>query len=156
MFKRGAAGARLLALRRSKGRKLAGIWQPVTGGVKRGESIFAAATREVREETGLIPIRWWLLEPPLLHFTRPGGELRLLPRFAAEVASRSVVKLSAEHDAHAFLWFAAAAKRFLWESQREGAKRIVQDVLRGGALADALEVPRGKFRPGSTSRRIRG
>ena len=37
----------LLLIRRSPERSLAGVWQPVTGGIERGESALAAAGREV-------------------------------------------------------------------------------------------------------------
>jgi lipoyl(octanoyl) transferase len=46
-----AAGPRVLALRRNEAR--GGFWQPVTGKVEGGESVLEAATRELREETGL-------------------------------------------------------------------------------------------------------
>lgn len=144
---------RFLVLRRSADSRLPGVWQPVTGTMRRGESIFVAARREVREETGLDPNRWWLLEAPAFYHDRL-GRLFAVPRFAAEVGAREPVRLSAEHDAHAFMSPRAAARRFLWDSQREGLRALGRQVLRGGALARALEIPPQRFRGRSAPRSI--
>jgi 8-oxo-dGTP pyrophosphatase MutT (NUDIX family) len=134
-------GARVLAMRRSAGRRLAGVWQPVTGKRESGETPFAAAAREVLEETGLRPARWWRLESPVILYDESRGGASVLPRFVAEVPCDARVVRSKEHDAHAFLTLAAAGRRFLWDSQREALAEIRRQVLRGGALAKALELP---------------
>ena len=144
VFCRRPGGARVLALRRSAGRRLAGVWQPVTGKLERGERPFAAAAREVLEETGLRPGRWWRLESPVILYDEARGGASVLPRFVAEVPCDARVVRSKEHDAHAFLTPAAAGRRFLWDSQREALADIRSQILRGGVLATALElrVPR--------------
>ena len=53
LFRRTGRRVEFLCLRRARTRRLPGIWQPVTGKRRRGETAFAAARREVREETGL-------------------------------------------------------------------------------------------------------
>lgn len=145
VFRRRRSGPQVLALRRSAGRRLGGVWQPVTGSLERGETIFQAAGREVREETGLTPRRWWLLETPLLLLDRASGRPAALPRFAAEVPAGAEVVRSEEHDAHAFLGLPSAGRRFLWESQRAALAALRRQVLQGGRLARALEVPAARF-----------
>ena len=48
---------RFLVLKRPEER--GGFWQPVTGGVEDGETIEAAARRELDEETSLHPLEWF-------------------------------------------------------------------------------------------------
>ena len=137
-----AGRVQFLALRRSPGRKLAGVWQPVTGKIERGERAFAAAKREVREETGLAPRRWWALESASLYFDAAEDALRTLPLFVGEVDPRAAVRISREHDAHRWLTARAAGARFLWEAQRRALDAVKREVLANPRLAKALELPR--------------
>jgi len=144
--------AELLLLKRTPHREtLPGIWQPVTGGIERGESAATAARREVLEETGLVPKRMWALECPTTFFDATTDTLTLLPLFAAEVGARARVVLSDEHDAFAFVSPATAARRCLWDAQRRAIDALAREILRGGARARALEleapvVPRTRAR----------
>lgn len=141
LFRRRARGAEFLALRRSPGRKLPGVWQPVTGKIDPGESAFEAARREVLEETGLSPRTWWCLETMTTFFDVASDSIRLLPLFAAEVGPRDAVRLSREHDARRFVSARAAARLYLWDTQRRGLAAVRREVLGAKALARALEVP---------------
>jgi dihydroneopterin triphosphate diphosphatase len=141
LFRHAGRGVEFLCLRRARTRRLPGVWQPVTGKRRRGETALAAARREVREETGLEPRRWWALEEPTLLYQPSRDEVVAIPVFAAEVGPRDRVRLSDEHDDWAFLAASAAARRCLWESQRRAIADVRRQVLRGGALAAALELP---------------
>jgi dihydroneopterin triphosphate diphosphatase len=138
VLQRRGGRVRFLALRRSDRGHLAGVWQPVTGTIRRGESAVAAARREVREETGCAPRRWWRLETPMIFYDPARDRVQIVPRFVAELDPRAVIRLSREHQAYAFLDARGAGARFLWESQREGLALVRSQVLRGGAFADAL------------------
>src|SRR5438067_13107267 len=62
LFRRQAGRVEFLVLRRSPDRRvLPKVWQPVTGKREDDETAHASAMREVREETGLTPKRWWSL-----------------------------------------------------------------------------------------------
>jgi len=140
VWRRQARRAQFLALKRSAGRNLPGIWQPVTGKMERLESPFDAARREVREETGLEPRRWWRLERTTFYLDARGRTLVALPLLAAEVGPREKVVLSREHSQWRFVSAAEAARLFLWDSQRAGIEAVKRQILRGGRLARALEI----------------
>ncbi len=140
VFRRRGRAVEFLCLRRSRGSRLPGVWQPVTGKLRRGEGPLRGARREVREETGFVPTRWWALESVSVYFDAPSGVVHALPIFAAEVDPGERVTLSAEHDASRFLPAREAGRRFLWDAQRRALEAVRRQVLRGGALARALEV----------------
>ena len=140
LFRRRARRAEFLLIRRSPDRTLAGVWQPVTGGIERGETAWRAAAREVLEETGLRPLRWWALEYMAVFYQPAHDAVLAVPVFAAEVAWTDTVILSHEHDRYAFVAPALAARRVLWETQRAALRAVRDEVLRGGANAAAREV----------------
>jgi 8-oxo-dGTP pyrophosphatase MutT (NUDIX family) len=140
VFRRRAGRVEFLCLRRSPGRSLAGVWQPVTGKLDPGERAVDAARRELLEETGLRPLRLWGLETVSLYFEAEPDRVRVLPIFAAMVDPRAAVRLSREHDAWRFASARAAGRLFLWEAQRRALAAVGREVLRGGRLAKALEV----------------
>ncbi len=140
VFRRRARRVEFLALRRRPDDTLAGVWQPVTGTLRRGEGTVRGALREVREETGARVFRLWRLETVSAYFDPPRDAIRFITRFAAEIPAGDIVRLSREHTAHRFLGAREAAARFLWASQREGLAAVRGQILRGGARARALEI----------------
>lgn len=140
LFRRRGRRTEFLLLRRSPDRTLAGIWQPVTGGIEARETAWRAAAREVLEETGLRPLRWWALEHLTLYYEIARDAVHAVPLFAAEVAWTDTVQLSHEHDRYAFVTPAVAAKRVVWETQRRAQRALMGEVIRGGAGAAAREI----------------
>ena len=140
VWRRRGRRAEFLALKRALRRHLPGVWQPVTGKLEPLESPFEAARREVLEETGLEPRRWWRLERTTFYLDARGRTLVALPLLAAEIGPREKVVLSREHSQWRFVSAAEAARLFLWDSQRAGIDAVKRQVLRGGRLAKALEI----------------
>jgi ADP-ribose pyrophosphatase YjhB (NUDIX family) len=126
----------------------------VTGGIERGESVLRAAAREVREETGLTPLRWWALEHLATFFDPAGDRIRVVPVFAAEVAWTDPVRLSEEHDRYAFVTRAVARRRVLWATQRRAIAALWEEVASGSAGSAARDVTAriAAFSPGPTAR----
>lgn len=140
LLRRRRGRAEFLLLRRGPERSLPGIWQPVTGGIERGETAWRAAVREVFEETQLTPIRWWALEQPTLYYDVAHDIASIVPVFAAEVAWTDPVTLSHEHDRYAFVSPATAARRVLWGTQRKAQRAVLAEIVAGGPAADAREI----------------
>ena len=140
VFRRRGKRLELLLIRRAPSRSLAGVWQPVTGGIERGESVLRAAAREVREETGLTPLRWWALEHIAVFYEPAQDRVRVVPVFAAEVAWTDPVLLSDEHDRYAFVTPATARRRVLWATQRRAIAALLEEVASGSAGGAAREV----------------
>ena len=138
------AGDRLevLVLRRARGGRNPGSWETVHGTIEPGETPVQASQRELREETGLVPQRFYNLSRIEGFYLHAVDELAIIPAFAAMVAAGAEPRLSGEHDA--FLWLSPpeAARRFAWPRER----RALDDVLSivgggdGGLLDDLLRV----------------
>ena len=159
VFRRRGKRLEFLLIRRSPHRSLAGVWQPVTGGIEKGESVLKAAVRELREETGLTPLRLWALEHIATFYEPAQDRIRVVPVFAAEVAWTDPVYLSDEHDRYAFLSPAAARRRVLWATQRRAIAALLEEVASGSAGGAAREVTAriAAFtpRPAARPRRVR-
>lgn len=140
-FRRRAGRVQFLALRRAPGRTLGGVWQPVTGKIDPGETALDAARREVREEIGTLPGRWWSLETMTTFYDASKDVIRLLPLFAAELGPRDAVTLSREHDAARFVSAREASRLFIWEAQRRGVQAVRREVIARRDLARVLELP---------------
>ena len=140
VFRRRGPRVEFLCLRRSPGRTLAGVWQPVTGRRRGRERAVQAAIRETIEETGVRPCRMWALEAVSIYFDAALDAVQLLPLFAAEIGARDRIRLSPEHDAFRFLGARAAGARYLWDAQRRGLEAVRSQVLERPSLARALEL----------------
>ncbi len=120
-------GLEFLLLKRSDRQPYAGLWQMVTGKIKSEEKAFQTALREIKEETGLVPVQLWVA-PTINSFYEPKDEyICLLPVFAARVETFKV-KLSREHTEYQWVNRSAAQKLLAWEGQRK-AVQIIEDYF---------------------------
>ncbi len=86
-----------LLLKRSPEQYYPNLWQMVSGKIKDGETAYQTAIREIKEETGLTPEKFWVA-PTVNSFYAPDKDnICLLPVFAAKVSYDSEIKLSKEH-----------------------------------------------------------
>jgi dATP pyrophosphohydrolase len=138
------AGERLevLALRRGRNGRCPGSWETVHGTIEPGETPVQASLRELREETGLVPEKFYNLSRTEAFYQHKSDELALIPVFAAFVAPHAAVTLSPEHDGSEWLRFADAARRFAWPRERRALEDILSIVGGGdaGLLEDVLRV----------------
>ena len=142
VLRRGGGEWEVLVLRRSAHGRNPGSWETVHGTIEPGETPVQASLRELREETGLAPERFYNLSRIEGFYQHRTDELAIIPAFAAVVAAGAAPRLSEEHDA--FVWLAPdeATRRFTWPRER----RALDDVLSivgvegGGLLDDVLRV----------------
>jgi dihydroneopterin triphosphate diphosphatase len=139
VFRPAAKGWLTLALQRAPDTRCPGTWEMVHGTVEPGESLEAAAVRELREETGLVPQR--LLSVTMHPFyLAPRRAVQLAAVFAAVVAPDAPVRRGAEHTKHAWLTTSQARRRFTWPHERR-ALDDARVLLGTPAVWDVLEIP---------------
>jgi dATP pyrophosphohydrolase len=132
--------AEFLVLKRAANEKIyPGIWQMVSGTMHDGERATDAALRELKEETGLSPLRFWVVPHVSVFYDHDYDAANLCPMFAAELGADARPALSGEHEHYAWLPHAEARSRLVWPSQREGLD-LVQSYIVGGEEAAHLSL----------------
>ena len=63
------------------------LWQGVAGVIEKGEKAWEAAIRELKEETGLDPIRIFVADHVSRFYETHGNRVNLVPVFGIEVDS---------------------------------------------------------------------
>lgn len=134
--------ARALVLRRSGSGRCPGAWESVHGGIEPGELPAQAALRELAEETGLVPERFYNLSRVEMFYRHQQDLVALIPVFVALVADDAPVRLSHEHDAFEWLPPAAAGARMAWPRERRALEDAVALLAGGdaGPVEDVLRV----------------
>jgi 8-oxo-dGTP diphosphatase len=129
---------RVLALRRAPTSEVgAGIWETVSGRVEEGESLEAAAVREVEEECGIVlssPSGPTLSGPVDAYLMKRGTQPMCVVVYTGEASTARVVRSEA-HDAHA--WWT------LDEARAAMPARLADAVARCLLSADARSGDKG-------------
>lgn len=127
IFREVENGIDFLLLKRSEDQPYPGIWQMVTGKIKENEKAYQTALREIKEETGLVPLQLWVA-PTVNSFYEPKNEfICLLPVFAVRIDSQKI-RLSDEHTEYKWVKKEEAKKLLAWEGQRK-AVQIIEDYF---------------------------
>ena len=127
IFRESGKGIEFLLLKRSEEQPYPGLWQMVTGKIKANEKAHQTAIREIREETGLVPVQL-CVAPTVNSFHEPKDEyICLLPVFAARVKT-DIVTISDEHTEYQWVDKITAQKLLAWEGQRK-AVQIIEDYF---------------------------
>ncbi len=140
---RGAGPAlECLVLRRSGAGRCPGAWEVVHGHIEPGERPAEAALRELREETGLTPARFYNVSRVEAFYQHAIDTVALVPVFAAFAADGAQAVPGEEHDAVEWLPPAEAIARVAWPREARALEDIVRVFRDGhpGPIADVLHI----------------
>ncbi len=118
-----------LALKRTE--EKGGFWQPITGGVKKGESVEEARNREMKEEIGeSIKPKRSIGEAYYFEFDKrdrnnPEETIHVKEHvFGAEFPEDYQIRLSGEHTEFRWGGFKEIENLYEWESNKEGLRKL--------------------------------
>lgn len=139
-FRRRGGTVEFLMLQRARGDRLGGTWHAVHGSIEPGETAVQAALRELYEESGLTPLRFWQIDFVSTFFLADLDCVCLNPVFTAEIDPAAEVRLSDEHEG--FRWVAAdeAPGAFMWPNQRRALREIMDEVITPGLAEPYLRI----------------
>lgn len=128
-YRQQGEGPEFLLMKRASSAIYAGQWRMIGGKIESGETAWETALREVKEETGQIPVRLWSV-PSMNHFYEwKHDRINLIPAFAAELDADPV--LNHEHTDVAWTSVDAAADRLQWPEQQRLLRMTHRLLLHG-------------------------
>lgn len=119
----------VLILKRTPERS--GYWQPVSGGVEKGEELIETVLREVSEETGIENIKSIVdLEYTFTYKETKNGVLMDMQDFcfAVEIENLFAVKLSDEHEEYKWCSYIEAKEYLKWEHNLIALKKLMKKL----------------------------
>lgn len=129
-----------LLLKRSDKEIYPGLWQMVSGRIKRSEKAFQTALREIQEETNLKPKKFWVV-PNINSFYLPEKDfITFLPVFLVQVDSHSEVILSDEHSTYRWVSAQEAKKLLAWSGQRKSVDIIIEYLTKRKSYLNFVEI----------------
>ena len=118
IYRKTKDGIKYLILKRAKTKMYEHLWQGVAGKIEKGEQSWQAAIRELKEETGLDPLKIFVADHVSKFYETHGDRVNLVPVFGVEVAS-DVVLLSSEHSDFKWVDFDSACSYLVWKGQKK-------------------------------------
>jgi 8-oxo-dGTP pyrophosphatase MutT (NUDIX family) len=128
VFRQTDGALRFLLLKRNKDKLYEHLWQGVAGKIEENETAFEAAIRELREETGLEPVRMFVADHVSRFYESHQDRINLVPVFGIEVDSVEV-KLSKEHVDYKWVDIYEALDTLVWQGQKEGIQTVYDMVM---------------------------
>lgn len=126
VFRIGESDLQFLLLKRADNEKYPGLWQMITGATDENEKAFRTALREIKEETNLTPVKFWVLPNVNSFYSPEMDELCMIPVFAAMVNQSSQVTISHEHSDFKWVDKDEAKKLLAWPGQRKSVDIIYE------------------------------
>jgi len=140
VFRETKNGVEFLLLKRSEKVIFPGLWQMVNGKIEESEKAFETAVREIKEETGFIPLKLWTVPNMNSFYTHESDSITVLPVFAALVKNNIEVNLSKEHTDFKWLNSSSAKEYLAWDGQRKSVDAIMTYFTQRREFFDLLEI----------------
>lgn len=126
-------------MKRAPERIYAGIHHCVHGKILPGEMAWETALREMSEETGLAPIRFWVADFTSSFYEAAEDRMNLVPVFAAEVETE-LVKIGQEHESYNWLSLEDAVEKVSWDNHKRALRAIARMMQKGFEAKKWLEI----------------
>ena len=120
---------------------MAGAWAVVRGTSEQGETAWAAALRELFEETGLSPREFYQLDTVDVFYLVAGDTIWHCPGFCAVVDREAAVALNEEHDAFRWTPRERIEAEVLWPGERNQLAELCREILDNGPAKPYLRIP---------------
>ena len=127
IYRTTSAGLLFLVLKRAKTKMYEHVWQGVAGKIEDGETSWEAAIRELKEETGLAPLKIFVADHVSKFYETNGDRINLVPVFGIEVDSEIVI-ISREHCDHKWVDLNGALDLLVWRGQKQ-AIQVIHDMV---------------------------
>lgn len=132
-------GIEFLLLKRSETEIYPGIWQMVTGSIAQDEKAYVTAYREVIEETGITPLKMWIVPVVNSFYSWKRNHICLVPVFAVLVNSDLPVVLSEEHSDYVWTGPDEAKPMLAWQGQRNSID-VIREHFTGNSFLNFEEI----------------
>jgi len=125
-----------LLFKRAKGKIYQGQWRMVGGKVEPDETSWQGALRELKEETGLVPIMFWTIPSVNTFYEHKSDIVHHIPAFAAEIEADQQPILDDEHTEYEWLSLEQAVRRISWPEQQRLLKLTESIITENEILED--------------------
>lgn len=140
IFRKSNNEMEFLLLKRAEKTFYSGLWQMVTGKIKKGEPAYRTALREIKEETGLTPGKLWIAPNINSFYDQHSDAISTLPVFACRVAANSDVILSDEHCDYQWAKPETAKKLLAWPGQKRSVDIIIEYFSEESSMLKFVEI----------------
>ena len=141
IFRESNNGIEFLLLKRAESSIYPGLWQMVTGKINnKDEFAYKTALREIKEETGLVPEKFWVAPNINSFYDQQRDVISHLPVFACKVTSNSGVILSKEHCEFQWVKSEIAKNLLAWPGQKKSVDIITEYFSEDNSLLRFIEI----------------
>ncbi|MCF8262031.1 MAG: NUDIX pyrophosphatase [Melioribacteraceae bacterium] len=124
IFRESESDIEFLLLKRSHDEIYPNLWQMVSGKIEPSETAVNAAIRELKEETGLCPVKMWVAPSVNSFYLSLDDSINLVPVFASKVDNNNIIILSDEHTEYRWVSKDNAKRMLAWKGQRDSVDII--------------------------------